>query len=89
MPSEEEIAKKRLPVEMKKVLLALFLTLLQVNKKTIILDLDETLVHCTYHDADDSKTPDVTLPIPMDGGGSVEAGFNIRPFCADLLAFAS
>ena len=87
-PSEEEISKKRLPLDQKKVLFR-FANSTQPNKKTIIFDLDETLVHCTYHDADDSKTPDVTLPIPMDGGGSVEAGFNIRPFCADLLAFAN
>lgn len=55
----------------------------------MIFDLDETLVHCTYHDSDDSKPTDVTLPIPMDGGGSVEAGFNIRPFCNEMLEFAN
>ena len=55
----------------------------------MIFDLDETLVHCTYHDSDDSKSTDVTLPIPMDGGGSVEAGFNIRPFCNEMLQFAN
>ena len=58
-------------------------------RRTVVFDLDETLVHCTYHDADDSKTPEVTLPIPLDGGGSVDAGFNIRPLCRELLLEAN
>lgn len=46
------------------------------NKKTIIFDLDETLIHC--NDSLD-KPYDVSLPIKFGNGDIVNAGINIRP----------
>lgn len=56
------------------------------DKKTIIFDLDETLVHCVD---DPSMIPDVTLPIVFPSGEVVNAGINIRPFARECLTEAS
>ena len=52
------------------------------GKKTLVLDLDETLVHCL-----DSvqNSPDVVLQIPFGNGVVLPAGLNIRPFVRDCL----
>jgi len=56
------------------------------NKKTIVFDLDETLVHC----CDDlSQDPDVVLPVTFPTGEIVNAGINIRPFARECLIEAS
>ena len=55
------------------------------GKKTIIFDLDETLVHCV----DDVNAPsDVVLKIFFPSGEGVSAGINIRPFARECLAEA-
>lgn len=52
------------------------------GKKTVIFDLDETLIHCN-----DTLTPpyDVKLPIHFPTGEVIEAGINIRPYAIDIL----
>lgn len=52
------------------------------SKKTIIFDLDETLVHCVD---DLTSNPDVVLPITFPSGESVNAGINIRPYAREVL----
>lgn len=47
------------------------------GKKTLIFDLDETLIHCT--DAQKTKG-EVSLQIVFPNGESIIAGINIRPF---------
>jgi len=49
------------------------------SRKTLILDLDETLVHC------DSTEPQVILPIALPAGASGTAGISVRPFVRELL----
>ncbi|OMJ88035.1 hypothetical protein SteCoe_10105 [Stentor coeruleus] len=53
------------------------------NKKTIIFDLDETLVHC----CEDITTcnPMVILPVIFPTGETVQAGINIRPYALECL----
>lgn len=55
------------------------------NRKTMIFDLDETLVHC----CEGSASPDVVLPITFPTGEVVNAGLNIRPFAQEVLAEAN
>ena len=46
-------------------------------KKTIVFDLDETLIHCN----ESIEIPgDVILPIRFPSGEIIEASINIRPF---------
>lgn len=49
------------------------------TRKTLILDLDETLVHC------DSTNPEVILLIALPAGASGTAGISVRPFVRELL----
>lgn len=56
------------------------------NKKTIVFDLDETLVHCVESV---QNSPDVVLPITFPTGEVIEAGINIRPFAKQCLEEAS
>lgn len=51
------------------------------TKKTLIFDLDETLVHCCTGD----EPADTTLKITLPSGHIVDAGLNIRPFAVDCL----
>lgn len=53
------------------------------HKKTIIFDLDETLVHCS-RDLYGSK-PDVFIPIVFTNGDFVNAGIHIRPYLKECL----
>ena len=51
-------------------------------KKTVIFDLDETLIHCN----DDPRHPcDIKVPIKFSGGDVVQAGLIIRPFAKEIL----
>lgn len=49
--------------------------------KTIVFDLDETLVHCneTEHNSD------VVIAVTFPNGESVNAGINVRPHCLKIL----
>eukprot|EP01017_Pseudomicrothorax_dubius_P019686 TRINITY_DN2162_c0_g1_i12.p1 TRINITY_DN2162_c0_g1~~TRINITY_DN2162_c0_g1_i12.p1 ORF type:complete len:635 (-),score=73.90 TRINITY_DN2162_c0_g1_i12:103-2007(-) len=52
------------------------------QRKTIVFDLDETLIHCN----ESKELPsDVILPIAFPSGEIVDAGINIRPFAIEML----
>jgi CTD small phosphatase-like protein 2 len=50
--------------------------------KTIVFDLDETLIHCND---DESAPSDMKVPIKFTGGDAVMAGLNIRPHARQTL----
>jgi len=52
------------------------------DKKSIIFDLDETLIHC--NESTDIPS-DVVLPIKFPHGEIIEAGINIRPYAVEIL----
>jgi CTD small phosphatase-like protein 2 len=55
------------------------------NKKTVVFDLDETLVHCS----EDPTRAHVTVQITFPTGEVVNAGVNVRPFARDCLISAN
>lgn len=55
------------------------------NKKTVVFDLDETLVHCS----EDPTRAHVTIQITFPTGEVVNAGVNVRPFARDCLISAN
>lgn len=55
------------------------------NKRTIIFDLDETLVHCI----ENAEQGDFSITIPMANGKTIRAGVNVRPFVQEVLASAN
>lgn len=52
------------------------------RKKTIVFDLDETLVHCLGSDLDSAA---VVLPLRLPSGEVTVVGLNIRPFARECL----
>ncbi|CAK94861.1 unnamed protein product (macronuclear) [Paramecium tetraurelia] len=50
--------------------------------KTIVFDLDETLIHC--NESNTSRS-DISLPITFPSGDIVQAGINIRPWAREIL----
>lgn len=52
-------------------------------KKTVVFDLDETLIHCV--DDPQKETPDVILEVRFPNGEVADAGINIRPYAIDCL----
>jgi CTD small phosphatase-like protein 2 len=57
------------------------------SRKTLIFDLDETLVHCCENLS--QAHPDVILPITFPTGEVVNAGINIRPYARESLKEAN
>lgn len=57
-------------------------------KKTLIFDIDETMIHCLE---DSSQIPDVIIKIPLDDNfvEFADAGINIRPHLYDCLREAN
>ena len=49
------------------------------GKKTLVLDLDETLVHCSL----DPNLQDPTFKIPLNNGATIYG--QARPFCLEFL----
>ena len=56
-------------------------------KKTLIFDIDETMIHCLENN---DSIPDVIIKIPLDETYSefADAGLNIRPHLAQCLESA-
>ena len=48
------------------------------NRKCLIFDMDETLIHCV--DDIEAQNPDVILEIDFPGEETVCAGINLRPY---------
>jgi CTD small phosphatase-like protein 2 len=68
----EQLALKSLYLQKKR---------LYENCKTLIFDLDETLVHCCENPRDGERKVSITLP----SGDKLEVGINIRPFAVECL----
>ncbi|CAD8044417.1 unnamed protein product [Paramecium primaurelia] len=52
-------------------------------QKTVVFDLDETLIHCNENQ---NIKSDVYLPITFPTGDTVSAGINIRPWAKQILS---
>jgi len=52
------------------------------HKKTLVFDMDETLIHC--NESTDMPA-DVILPIIFPNGEVVQAGINVRPYALEIL----
>jgi len=50
-----------------------------IEKKTIVFDLDETLIHCNENSSS-GIPPDVILPITFPTGESMEVGWLTKYF---------
>ena len=72
IPEEDEILNKKVYLP----------PLRKEGMKTIVFDLDETLIHCND---DDTSPSDMRIPIKFSGGEAVTAGLNIRPFARQAL----
>jgi len=55
------------------------------NKKTVVFDLDETLVHCV----DDPRKGHCSINIDFPTGERIQAGLNIRPYAREVLQAAN
>lgn len=55
------------------------------TRKTVIFDLDETLVHCVQ----DPAQAHLSLSVPFPTGETVTVGVNIRPFARECLSAVS
>jgi len=53
------------------------------HKKTIIFDLDETLVHCV--DDIENLAYDLPISVQYQHGEKIDAGINVRPYVYDCL----
>lgn len=64
---------------------AVMLPRLQYPRKTVVFDLDETLVHCV----EDVSRAQIAVPITFPTGERLIAGVNIRPYARECLAAVS
>ena len=56
------------------------------HKKVLILDIDETMIHCLDERDPENEEPDVVIRIPLDDEGDyADAGINIRPHLVEAL----
>ena len=55
----------------------------KIDKKTVIFDLDETLIHCNEEESQEEY--DVKLPIVLPTGEMKEAEINVRPYAREIL----
>lgn len=56
------------------------------HKKLLILDIDETMIHCLDERDAEADEPDVVIRIPLDDDGDyADAGINIRPHLYECL----
>jgi len=62
-------------------------------KKVLILDIDETMIHCLDERDPENEEPDVVIRIPLDddeiNGDFADAGINIRPHLYECLRQAN
>jgi hypothetical protein len=72
----EEIRSRKIDLPLKKLDKGI--------KHLLLFDLDETLAHCVRQD-NPERPPDVRLKIPLQNGNLLDAGFNIRPYCREML----
>ena len=56
------------------------------EKKTIIFDLDETLIHCNENIFAHS---DFKIKVNFPTGETIQVGINVRPFAREILAALS
>jgi len=60
------------------------------NKKVLILDIDETMIHCLDERDPENEEPDIVIRIPLDDEGDyADAGINIRPHLYECLKQAN
>jgi Dullard-like phosphatase family protein len=52
------------------------------TRKTIIFDLDETLIHCNE---DQSGPADLRVPVVFPSGEKILAGINVRPYAKEII----
>ncbi len=52
------------------------------NKKILIFDLDETLIHCNIKEG---SSYDVQIPVKFPSGEMIDAGINVRPYAKQIL----
>ena len=57
-------------------------------KKTLVFDLDETLIHC-LDEEEEGGSYDFSVPIAFPGGESVDAHVNVRPYALECLREAN
>lgn len=56
-------------------------------KKTVVFDLDETLIHCV--EDPDTQNSDIILEVKFPNGEIADAGINVRPYALECLREAS
>jgi len=55
------------------------------SKKTLLLDIDETMIHCLDERDPDNSEPDVVIRVYLEDDDYADAGINIRPHLYDIL----
>ena len=74
LKKKSKICQRELDIKVKK--------LKNLDKKTIVFDLDETLIHCNETN---EEPADVILPIEFPTGEILEAAISVRPGAKEAL----